>query len=121
MLKGFSVAKKYEHVYVKMRLDDNLAFFESQRGDLEVSAQILIAYHWRKKLMNIRRKRLEELKKEKDESPPKGVQSKVKPYIDGKVNYGSFRRGMTKNKGSFSTSKTSLFKGDRKSNAPNTL
>jgi len=51
LLKGFTVAKKYEHVYVKMRLDDNLAYFENFKGNLEENAQIKIAYHWKKKLM----------------------------------------------------------------------
>jgi len=38
LLKGFTVAKKYEHVYVKMRLDDNLAYFENFKGNLEENA-----------------------------------------------------------------------------------
>ena len=29
LLKGFKVAKKYEHVYVKIRLTDNLAHFDN--------------------------------------------------------------------------------------------
>jgi hypothetical protein len=33
MLKGLIVAKKYEPVYVKMRLTDNLELFEKQKGD----------------------------------------------------------------------------------------
>lgn len=31
-LKGLKIAKVYEHVYVKIRLDDNLAFFDKM-GD----------------------------------------------------------------------------------------
>jgi hypothetical protein len=34
MLRGLLVAKKYEHVYVKMRLTDNLHNFEKMKGNL---------------------------------------------------------------------------------------
>ena len=73
LLKGFKVAKKFEHVYVKMRLTDNLAHFDDQKGYLKINAQILIAYHWRKKLADIRRKRLALKNKKTDESPIKGT------------------------------------------------
>lgn len=91
MLKGFNVSKKYEHVYVKMRLTDNMDYFDKYKGNLEANSQILIAYHWRKKLVDLRNKR-KKSEVVKDDSPPKGVQSKVKPYMDGKVGIGSFRR-----------------------------
>jgi hypothetical protein len=100
-----------------MRLDDNLAFFENFKGNIEDTAQIKIAYHWRKKLKWIYKRRLELERNQKEDSPPKGVQSKVKPYIDGKTGAGSFRRGLTKNKNSFNNSKTSMFNKDRKSKA----
>ena len=57
MLKGLLVAKKYEHVYVKMRLTDNLEFFDKQKGQKEENAQILIAFHWRWKLKRLREQR----------------------------------------------------------------
>jgi hypothetical protein len=56
VLKGLIIAKKYEHVYVKLRLSDNLDHFAREKGNLKDNAQILIAYHWRKKLNWIREK-----------------------------------------------------------------
>ena len=57
LLKGLLVAKKYEHVYVKMRLTDNLELFDQQKGNRQENAQILIAYHMRRKLKWLREKR----------------------------------------------------------------
>jgi hypothetical protein len=85
LLKGLLVSKKYEHVYVKMRLTDNLELFKKQRGDLLITAQIKIAYHWRKKLKWLRANAKQEVLEIKSvETKKSGVQSKIKPYIDGK-------------------------------------
>jgi hypothetical protein len=56
-----------------MRLDDNIEYFKKFRGDLEVTAQILIAYHWRKKLERIRAARIVPVVEEK---PPEPVDKK---------------------------------------------
>lgn len=57
LLKGFRISKKFEHVYVKMRLTDNMTFFDNFKGNLQEDAQVKIAYHWRKKLKRNRDKK----------------------------------------------------------------
>lgn len=47
-------AKKFEHVYVKMRLTDNIEYFDKVKGKKEENAQILIAYHWKEKIARLR-------------------------------------------------------------------
>ena len=37
-LKGLKIARTVEHVYVKIRLDDNLAFFEKMGEHRKVSS-----------------------------------------------------------------------------------
>ena len=37
-MKGLLVAKKYEHVYIKLRLTDNLEAFDNQREIREQNA-----------------------------------------------------------------------------------
>lgn len=66
-----------------MRLKDNLEFFENIKQNKEEDAQVLIVYHWRKKLAKIREnERLNALKPPKEEI--KKVQSRIKTYIDDK-------------------------------------
>jgi hypothetical protein len=98
-----------------MRLDDNIAFFKDFKGNLEENAQVLIAYHWRKKLKAIREKKvMENDDKEDVDHGKKGIQSKVKPYIDGKVGGGSFVR-----KGTFKQNTNILRSGTLKKAANN--
>ncbi len=89
-LKGLIIAKQYEEFYVKMRLDDNLDYFQGMKDKIYDDAQKLIAKYWRLKLERLRAKR----KGEKRDRPrahakKKSVQSKVKPYIDGNRNANS--------------------------------
>ena len=69
-----------------MRLTDNLDYFEDYRKQLLLSAQIKIAYYWRKKLK--RRRKRKEFKESKQVSGRYGG-SRVKPYIDGKIKPGA--------------------------------
>ena len=62
-LKGLIISKKYEEVYVNLRLTKNLDFFQNQRKQLEISAQIKIAYYWRKKLARKRKRKAAQLAK----------------------------------------------------------
>ena len=57
-LKGLIIAKQYEEFYVKMRLTDNLGFFKGMKDKIYDDAQILIAYHWRKKIKRIKKAKM---------------------------------------------------------------
>ena len=47
-MKGLPVARKYEEVYVRIRLHDNLDYFAKIReGQMREKAQIKIAARWR--------------------------------------------------------------------------
>lgn len=84
------IARKYEHVYVKMRIDNNHEFFQECKLKLHTDAQIYIAYRLRKRWKKKnKKKKLQQDKNTKNNS-------KVKGYIDGKKkhveNTTSYRR-----------------------------
>jgi len=84
-----------------MRLDDNLDYFSGMKDKIYDDAQILIAYYWRKKLKRIRiRNAKGSESKPKTHTKKKGVQSKVKPYIEGKVPGSSSKQRTTGYSGS---------------------
>lgn len=81
-MRGLVIARKYEPVYVKMRLTDNLAFFDGLKNRRQEDAQVKIAYHYRKYKKRTRKKTPVERKPEPEikKAPTIG---KVKPYILG--------------------------------------
>ena len=75
-LKGYKVAKKYEEVYIHLRLTKNLEYFEDVKKQRTDDAQITIRYFYT-------RWKREKLRKKAAQNAKPGVKSKVKPYIDG--------------------------------------
>ena len=51
-LKGYPVAQKFEHVYVKMRLSDNLKHFEDMKLKIKNKAATKIQRWWKSYLAN---------------------------------------------------------------------
>lgn len=73
-LKGYHVAKKYEEVYINLRLHKNLEYFADVQKKNYDGAQLTIRYFWA-------RWKREKQRKKAAQKP--GTKSKVKPYIDG--------------------------------------
>ena len=49
-MRGYLVAKEFEKTLIKARMTDHFDYFAEVRQKIEVDAQILIAYHMRKKI-----------------------------------------------------------------------
>lgn len=84
-MKGFPIAQKFEEVYIKMRLHDNIDYFQKMRQkEKETAAQIKISAHYRgyrvRKMFRKPKKKKEEPKIVKE----KVYKSRIGPYIDGK-------------------------------------
>ena len=63
-MKGNKIAKGYESVYIKLRLENNFDYFDEIRHKIETDLQIKLVYHWKKyQKMKIRRKKIENDKK----------------------------------------------------------
>jgi hypothetical protein len=91
VLKGWSISKKFEPFYIKMRLTDNLEHFDKYNAMIKENAQILIAYHWKKKLKKMRELGNAKNQPKRKKSFKKVNKSKVRPYIDGKMDAGSLK------------------------------
>ena len=95
-MKGFPVAQKFEEVYIKMRLHDNIDYFQKMRSEqLRTEAQIKIAAVWRG--YSLRKKMVKPAKEEPKAVKEKNYKSRVGPYIDGKLKtVGKYPSGATK-------------------------
>lgn len=58
-MKGYLVSRKFEPVKINLRLNKNFDFFDEMKEHLRESAQVTIAYYWRKfkKTKRLRKKR----------------------------------------------------------------
>ena len=81
-MRGLVVARKYEPVYVKMRLTDNLEWFDGLRKARKTDAQIKIAYAWRRYKKHKKVPPPVERRPEPEPKKPQNI-GKVKPYILG--------------------------------------
>lgn len=75
-MKGYPVAQKYEHVYIRMRLDDNFKFFQDMGRGMREKAATKIQKWWRTRRERLKRK----IKKKKKAAE---AESAVKGYIKG--------------------------------------
>ena len=56
-MKGLKVAKHYEHYYYDWRINGNHKYFVEMKENREETAQIYIAYHWRKNWPRLKSRR----------------------------------------------------------------
>ena len=84
-LKGYKVAKQFNDVYIKMRLNNNFDYFDMLKSKICADAQIKIAYYVRKYLKKLIKKKV--IKNNSKLNSQVHNISKVKPYIDGKQKY----------------------------------
>ena len=81
-MKGLVIAKKYEPVYVRIRMHDHFDYFAGRREEIYIDSQKKIARWWKKMKLKIKKK---VAKKKVEEAAPvdKKIRSKLKPYIEG--------------------------------------
>ena len=119
-MRGLTIAKKVEHVYIKMRMTDHINYFDQMKKGMRYKALHLI----KDKMTALLRRSysqcldgLIEIKREDDEARKAGkgpIRSKVGPYIKGKTNVhgGAVKKpGSTSNRGGYKKSQA-----DSKSN-----
>jgi len=86
-MKGFPVAQKFEEVYVKMRLHDNMDYFAKlKQKERETEAQVKIAKCYRGYLVRKKRRKPKKKKEEPKIIKEKVYKSRIGPYIAGKTN-----------------------------------
>ena len=57
-LKGYKVAKQFNEVYIKLRLNNNFDYFDMLKSKICADAQIKIAYYVRKYLKKINKRKV---------------------------------------------------------------
>jgi len=70
-LKGYLVSKRMENIIIDIKLNKNLEFLTNMNNKFYEGNQIIIAYHWRKKLRRMRE--LKDNKKNKKRSIKKDI------------------------------------------------
>lgn len=118
-MRGLTVAKKFEPVYVRMRMTDHINYFDQMKKQMKKDGLHLMKDKFTKllkKSFDQCIEGLEMIKKEEEEAKKAGklpIKSKIAPYIHGK----SSKVGGSNQRGSIPSNKGKKKTRDDKSSA----
>ena len=57
-MRGYKISKKYEDVYIKLRMTNNFDYFDHLKSKIFQDSQVKIAYYWKKYLKKKMKKKI---------------------------------------------------------------